>query len=90
MVFAIHQHESATGVCVSSPHPEPRSHLPLHPIPLGCPRALASAALLLARNLHWSSILCMVIYMSTPMFITALFIIARIWMQLGVHQQMNE
>ena len=29
-----------------SPHPESRSHLPPHPIPLGCPRALALGALL--------------------------------------------
>ena len=37
--------------------------LPPHPIPLGCPRALALGALLHASNLHWSSILHMVIYM---------------------------
>ena len=38
MVFAIYQHESATGIHVSSPpHPEPSSYLPLHPIPLGNP-----------------------------------------------------
>ena len=47
MVFAIHWHESATGVHV---HPHP------HSIPLGCPRALALNALLHASNLHWSSI----------------------------------
>ena len=34
-----------------------------HPIPLGCPRALALSALLHALNLHWFSILHMVIYM---------------------------
>ena len=39
------------------------SHLPSHPIPLGCPRALALGALLHASNLHWSSVLHMVIYM---------------------------
>ena len=38
VVFAIHQHESATGVHVSH-HPEHPFHLPPHPIPLGCPRA---------------------------------------------------
>ena len=45
-----------------SPDPEPPSHLPPHPIPLGCPRAPALSALLHASNLHWSSILHMVIY----------------------------
>ena len=28
-----------------SPHPEPPSHLPPHPIPLGCPSAPALSAL---------------------------------------------
>ena len=51
-----------TGVHVSH-HPEHPSHPPPHPIPLGCPRALALSALLHALNLHWSSILHMVIYM---------------------------
>ena len=46
-----------------SHHPEPPSHLPPHPISLGCPRAPALRALLHASNLHWSSILHMVIYM---------------------------
>ena len=36
MVFAMHQHESATGTHVS-PHPEPPSHYPPHPIPLTAP-----------------------------------------------------
>ena len=45
------------------PHPEPLSHLPPHPIPLGCPRALALGALLHALNLHWPSVLHMVMYM---------------------------
>ena len=62
MVFAIHRHESATGIHVSS-HSESPSHLPPHPIPLGCPKAPALSALLHALNLHWSSILHMVIYM---------------------------
>ena len=46
-----------------SPHPEPPSHIPLHPIPVGCPGAPALSALFQASNLHWSSVLHMVIYM---------------------------
>ena len=46
-----------------SPHPEPFFHLPPYLIPLGCPRAPALSALLHAWNLHWSSILHIVIYM---------------------------
>ena len=49
------------GAHVSS-HPEPPSHLPYHAIPLGCPRAPALSALLHASNLHWSSILHVVVY----------------------------
>ena len=45
------------------PHPEPPSHLPPHPIPLGCPSALALSAPFHAWNLDWSSISHMVIYM---------------------------
>ena len=41
-------------------------HLPPHPIPLGCPVALALGVLLHALNLHWSSILYIVIYMFQP------------------------
>ena len=44
MVFALHRHESATGVYASSP--KPLSHLPPHPIPLVCSRAPASSVLL--------------------------------------------
>ena len=62
MVFAIHQHESAAGIHVSSP-PEPPSHLPPNPILLGCPRAPALGAMPHALNLQWSSILHMVMYM---------------------------
>ena len=61
VVFTMHSHESAMGTHVS-PHPEPQSHFPPHPIPLGCPRALALSALLHAPNLYWSSISHMVIY----------------------------
>ena len=38
------------------------SHLPFHPIPLGCPRAPTLGDLLHVSNLHRSSILHMVIY----------------------------
>ena len=62
VVFAIHCHESAMGVHVSH-DPEPPSHLPSHPKPLGCPRALALRALFHALNLDWSSISHVVIYM---------------------------
>ena len=48
--------------CVYMKHSESPSHLPPHPIPLGCPRAPALRALLHVSNLHWSSILLMVIY----------------------------
>ena len=60
-VIAIHQHESPVGARVS--HPETPSHLPLHPIPLGCPRAPALRGLLHALNVPRSSILHVVIYM---------------------------
>ena len=49
MVFAIHRHESTMGAHVSH-HPEPPSHLPPHPVPLGCLRAPALSALLH----HWT------------------------------------
>ena len=39
-----------------SPHPEPPSHLPPHPIPLGCPRALALSALSILAQTHCSLI----------------------------------
>ena len=55
MDFAIHQHE-LPQVYMCPFHPETPSHIPPHPIPLGCPRALALVALLHAWNLHWSPI----------------------------------
>ena len=42
---------------------EPPSHLPPHPIPLGCPSTPALSALFHAPNLDWWSISHMVIYM---------------------------
>ena len=62
MGFAIYQHESAAGIHMSST-PEPPSHLPPHPIPLGYPGAPAVGALLQALNLHWSSVLHVAMYM---------------------------
>ena len=47
--FAIHWHESAMGVHVF--HPEPASHLPPHPIPLGHPSVPAPITLSHALNL---------------------------------------
>ena len=47
--FAIHQHESATGIRV--PHPEPPSLLPPRTIPLGHPSAPAPSILYPASNL---------------------------------------
>ena len=59
--FAIQWHESTTGVHVSSS----QTHFPpnSHPIPLGCPSALALSALFHALNLDWGSLSHMVIYM---------------------------
>ena len=44
-VFAIHQRESATNIPVVPPPPEAPSHLPPHPVRLGCPRAPTLGAL---------------------------------------------
>ena len=61
VVFATHWLESAMGVHVSH-QPKPPSHLPPYSIPPGCARAPALNALLHISNLHWSSILHLVIY----------------------------
>ena len=45
------------------PHPEPPSHIPPHPIPLGHPSASALSTLSHALNLDWWSISHMIIYM---------------------------
>ena len=47
--------------CVS--HPEPPSHLPPYPIPLGYPSAPAPSTLSHASNLDWQFITHMIIYM---------------------------
>ena len=51
-----------------SPHPDPPSHLPFYPIPLGLPSAPGPST-------------CLMHPTCTPMFIAALFIIARTWKQ---------
>ena len=58
IVFAIRQHELATSYRCERP-----SNIPPHPIPLGCPGARALGALLHALNIHWSSILHMIVYL---------------------------
>ena len=59
--FAIHQHESATGVHVF-PILNPL-HLPPHTIPLGHPSAPAPSILYPASNLDWRFISYMILYM---------------------------
>ena len=58
--FAIHWHESTTGVHVF-PIWTP-SHLPPHPIPLGHPSAPAPSTLYHALNLDWRFVSHMIIY----------------------------
>ena len=48
--------------CTCVPHPEPPSHLPPHPIPLGHPSAPALSPLSHALNLDWRSVSHMIIY----------------------------
>ena len=45
------------------PHPEPSSHLPPHPIPLGHPSAPALSTLSHASNLDWQLVSYMIFYM---------------------------
>ena len=49
--------------CPCVPHPKHPSHLPPHPIPLGCSSTLALSVLFHALNLDWSSVSHMAIYM---------------------------
>ena len=60
--FAIHWHESATGVHVFSVL-SPSSNLSPHPIPLGYPSAPDPSILYHASNLYWWFISHMIIYM---------------------------
>ena len=59
--FAIHQYESATVVHVF-PIPNPPTHVPPYPIPLGHPSASAPSILHHASNLDRRSVSHMVIY----------------------------
>ena len=56
--FAIHQHESATGI-----HMFPILNTPPHTIPLGHPSAPAPSILYPALNLDWRFISYMILYM---------------------------
>ena len=58
-ISPIHQHESATGIHISSPS---WTNLPLT-TPLGCHRALGLSSLSHMANSHWLSILHMLMYM---------------------------
>ena len=49
--------------CMCVPHPEPPSHIPPHPIPLGHPSEPALSTLSHALNLDWRSVSHMIIYM---------------------------
>ena len=59
MVWAIYQHESATGIHVL-PHLEVPFHLSPQHIPLGCPRALTLGAQLHAFNCRTIALQCCV------------------------------
>lgn len=71
------------GIHVSH-HPEtiPPAQLPPHPIPLGCSRAPALGTLFHALNLHWSSILHMVIQMFQCCSLIYSFLINKIYLML--------
>ena len=49
--------------CTCVAHPEPRSHLPPHTIPLGHPSAPAPSILYHASNLNWWFVSYMILYM---------------------------
>ena len=60
--FAIHWHESTTGVH-AFPNMNPSSHLPPHNISLGHPRAPAPSMLYPASNIDWHFVSYMIVYM---------------------------
>ena len=43
------------------PHPDPRSHLPLHPLPLGFPSAPGSSACLMHMMTFWMKTICHIV-----------------------------
>ena len=49
--------------CTRVPHPEPPSHFPPYPIPLGHPSAPTPSILYLASNLDWWFISYVILYM---------------------------
>ena len=55
------------------------THISPHPITLGCPRALTLSALLHASNLHWSSMLCMVAYISSVQLLSCVRLFVNPW-----------
>ena len=65
--FAIHQHESVTGVHMF-PILSPLTPPPPHTIPLGHPSAPAPSILYHALNLDWQFISHMILYVSMPFF----------------------
>ena len=60
--FAIHWHESTTGVR-AFPNMNPPSHLPPHNISLGYPCAPAPSMLYPASNVDWRFVSYMIVYM---------------------------
>ena len=62
----INMNQPRVHMCPAVLNPPPAS-LPTVSIPLGCPRAPALSARLHASNLHWPSIVHMVIYMFTSL-----------------------
>ena len=60
--FPPHIDTNQPSVYTCSPIPKPPTHIPPHPIPLGCPNAPALSVLFHASNLDLSSISHMVIY----------------------------
>ena len=59
----IDKNQPRVYMCLPMLSPPPTSHHPPYSIPLGCPKAPCLSVLPRASNLHWSSILRIVIYM---------------------------